>query len=103
MQSNGNGDAHGIDHSADHGSDGLETGHVLASTLGNAQDHGALHFLAGGQDRLGPLQIVDVELRHTIVAITGFDQHFGCIYQHYSLPPQNHWGLARFVPALCTS
>ena len=103
MQGNGNGDAHGIDHSADHGSDGLETGHVLASTLGNAQDHGALHFLAGGQDRLGPLQIVDVELRHTIVAITCFDQHFGCIYQHYSLPPQNHWGLARFVPALCTS
>ena len=25
------------------------------------------------------------ELRHTIVAITCFDQHFGCIYQHYSL------------------
>ena len=62
MQGNGNGDAHGIDHCADHGSDGLETGHVLAGTLGNTQNHRALHFLAGGQNGLGPLQIVDVEL-----------------------------------------
>ena len=46
-------------HCADHGSDGLETGHVLAGTLGNTQNHRALHFLAGGQNGLGPLQIVD--------------------------------------------
>ena len=82
VQGNGNGDAHGIDHSADHGSDGLEAGHVLAGTLGDAQNDGTLHLLAGGQDSLGPLQIVDVELRHTVVAVTGFDEHFGCIYQH---------------------
>jgi len=95
MQGNGNGDAHGIDHGADHGGNGLETGHVLAGTLGDAQDDGALHLFAGGQDCLGPLQVVDVELRHTIVAVTSLDQHFGCIYQHYSLPPQNHWGFGR--------
>ena len=88
MQSNGNSDAHGIDHGADHGGNGLETGHVLTSTLGNAQNDGALHFLAGGQDCLGPLQIIDVELRHTVVAIACLEQHFGCIYQHYSLPPK---------------
>jgi hypothetical protein len=87
VQGNGNGDTHGIDHSADHGSDGLEAGHVLAGTLGNAQNDGALHFLAGGQDCLGPLQVIDVELRHTVVAIACFEQHLGCIYQHYSLPP----------------
>ena len=93
VQSNGDGDAHGIDHSVHHGGDGLEAGHVLASTLGDAQDDRALHFLTGGQNSLGPLQVVDVELRHTVVAITSLNQHFGCIYQHYSLPPQIHWGL----------
>ena len=90
MQSNGNGDPHGIDHCADHRSNGLETGHVLAGTLGDAQDDGALHLLAGGQHSLGPLQVVDVELGHTVVAVACLDEHFGCIYQHYSLPPQIH-------------
>ena len=90
MQSNGNGDPHGIDHCADHRSNGLETGHVLTGTLGDAQDDRALHLLAGGQHSLGPLQVVDVELGHTVVAVACLDEHFGCIYQHYSLPPQIH-------------
>ena len=29
------------------------------------------------------------------VAIACLDQHFGCIYQHYSLPPQNHFGVKK--------
>ena len=82
MQSDRNGDAHRIDHCVHHCGDGLEAGHVLAGTLGDAQNDGTLHLLAGGQDSLGPLQIVDVELRHTVVAVAGFDEHFGCIYQH---------------------
>ena len=83
MQSDRDGDAHGIDHCIDHSSDGLEAGHVLAGTLGDTQDDRTLHLLAGGQNSLGPLQVVDVELRHTVVAVTSFDEHFGCIYQHY--------------------
>ena len=72
MQSDRDGDAHGIDHCIDHSSDGLEAGHVLAGTLGDTQDDRTLHLLAGGQNSLGPLQVVDVELRHTVVAVTSF-------------------------------
>ena len=99
MQSDRDGDAHGIDHCIDHsvhhGGDGLEAGHVLAGTLGDTQDDRTLHLLAGGQNSLGPLQVVDVELRHTVVAVTSFDEHFGCIYQHI-ITSKNYRGL--FVP-----
>ena len=84
VQRHRDGDAHGIHHGLDHGGHGLEAGHVLAGALGHAQDDGALGLLAGGQDRFGPLQVVDVELGHAIVAVPGFQKHFSCIYQHCS-------------------
>ena len=43
MQSDRDGDAHGIDHCIDHSSDGLEAGHVLAGTLGDTQNDRTLH------------------------------------------------------------
>ena len=35
---------------------------------------------------MDPLQIVDVELAYGVVAVAGFLQHFGSVYQHNSLP-----------------
>ena len=101
VQGNGNGDAHGLHHSLDHGGDGLVAGHVLAGALRDTQNNGALHLLAGSQDSLGPLQVVDVELRHTVVAVTSFQKHFGCIYQH-SIYLHNRLTRRGFFRRTCT-
>ena len=82
VQGHRHGDAQGLIHGADHGGNGLEAGHILAGTLGNAQNDGALHGLRLKQDALGPLQVVDVELADTIMAIAGLQEHIGCIDEH---------------------
>ena len=82
MQSNGNGDVQGLDHSLNHGGHGLVTGHVLAGALRYTQNNRAVQLLRSEQDGLGPLQVVDVELANGIVAVAGFVEHFGCAYQH---------------------
>ena len=82
VQGNGNGDAQAFVHGLDHGGNGLEAGHIFASTLRNAEDDGGVHLLRGEQNALGPFQVVDVELTDSIVAIACFQQHIGSIYQH---------------------
>ena len=82
VQGNGNGDAQAFVHGLDHGGNGLEAGHIFASTLRNAEDDGGVHLLCGEQNALGPFQVVDVELTDSIVAIACFQQHIGSIYQH---------------------
>ena len=84
MQGHGHGDAQAFVHGLDHGGNGLKTGHVFTGAFGDAQDHGAVHLLRGEQDGLGPLQIVDVELAHGIMTVTGFDEHIACAYQHFT-------------------
>ncbi|EJX07399.1 hypothetical protein EVA_04492 [gut metagenome] len=78
MQSHRDGDTQIVDHGANHGSNGLKTGHVLAGTLGNTENYGAVQLLSGEQDCFGPLQIVDVELPHGVVTVTGLVEHFSC-------------------------
>ena len=82
MQGNGNRDAQALVHGLDHGSNGLETGHIFACALRNTEDNRGIEFLRSQQDALGPLQVVDVELAHCIVAVPRFQQHIGSIYQH---------------------
>ena len=82
VQGHGNGDAQALIHGADHGSHGLETGHILAGTLGNTEDDGAVHLLRSQQDALGPFQVVDVELTDGVMTVTCLQQHIGCVYQH---------------------
>jgi len=84
VQGNGNGDAQALVHGLDHGSNGLETGHIFAGTLRNTEDDGGVHLLCSEQNALGPFQVVDVELTDSIVAIACFQQHIGSIYQHSS-------------------
>ena len=76
VQGHRHGDVQGLHHGLHHGGHGLVAGHVFARALGNAQDHRAVHLLRGEQDGLGPLQVVDVELTHGIVAVPGLFQHF---------------------------
>ncbi len=82
VQSHGDGDAQALIHGADHGGDGLETGHILTGALGNTQDDRAVHGLSLEQDALGPFQVVDVELPDAVMAVTSLEQHIGCVYQH---------------------
>ena len=82
VQGNGNRDAERFIHCAHHGGNGLETGHIFAGTLGNTQDNRALHGLSLKQNAPGPFQVIDIELANTIVAVTSFEEHIGCIYEH---------------------
>ena len=86
MQRHGHGDAQRVDHGLDHGGDGFEACHIFARAFGHAENDGAVHFLRSLQRGLRPLQIVDVELAYGVVAVAGFLQHFGSVYQHNSLP-----------------
>ena len=71
----------------DGGEPGLNTGlGIFARAFGHAENDGAVHFLRSLQRGLRPLQIVDVELAYGVVAVAGFLQHFGSVYQHNSLP-----------------
>ena len=78
MQSNRNGDAQLFDHAVYHADDGGVATHVLACTLGNAQNNRGIIFLSGQQDGFGPLQVVDVEVTHCVVTRFCFVQHFFC-------------------------
>ena len=95
MQGNGNGDAQALVHGLDHGSNGLETGHIFAGTLRNTEDDGGVHLLCSEQNALGPFQVVNVELTDGIVAIACFQQHIGSIYQHitylHMIVKRWHW------------
>src|SRR5699024_10656325 len=82
VQGNGNRDAQALVHGLDDGSNGLETGHICACALRNTEDNRGIEFLRSEQDAFGPLQAVDVELAHCIVAVPRFQQHIGSIYQH---------------------
>ena len=79
MEGDGNGDAEALVHRADHRGDGLEAGHVLGRAFGDTEDDRRIEFLGGGQDGLGPLQVVDVELSDGIVSVTGNLQHSASI------------------------
>ena len=86
MQGYGNRDAQAFIHGLYHGGNGFKAAHILAGAFGNTQDHRALHFFALQQNAFGPLQIVDVELGYTVMAVTGLQEHIGCVYQHNKLP-----------------
>ena len=95
VQGNGNGDAQALVHGLDHGSNGLETGHIFAGTLRNTEDDGGVHLLCSEQNALGPFPVVNVELTDGIVAIACFQQHIGSIYQHitylHMIVKRWHW------------
>jgi len=103
MQGHGHGDAQAFVHGLDHGGNGLKTGHVFTGAFGDAQDHGAVHLLRGEQDGLGPLQIVDVELAHGIMTVTGFDEHIACAYQHFTYLHYLRYIRKRICCSGCTS
>ncbi len=85
----GNRDAEGLVHGLDHGSYGIEAGHILAGALGNTEDDGSLLLLSRQKNGLGPLEIVDVELAYGVVSGLGLVKHFLCINEHCALPPEN--------------
>ena len=76
MQSHRNGDVQLLNHTLDHANYGLVAGHVLACALRYTEDDRRLELLCGLQDRLCPLEIVDVELTYGILAGTSLVQHF---------------------------
>jgi hypothetical protein len=78
VQSDRNGDAEFFDHTVDHTDDGLVAAHVLAGTLRNTEDDRRVAFLCGEQDRLGPFEVVDVELTDSVVAGLCLVEHFLC-------------------------
>ena len=78
VQRNRNGDAELLDHAVDHADDGGVAAHVLAGALGYAQDNRGVILLRGEQDRLGPLQVVDVEVSNRVLTGLCLVQHFFC-------------------------
>ena len=78
VQGNGNGDVHLFYHGLYHRGNRLEAGHVLARTLGNAEDDGSIQLLRGGEYGLCPLKVVDVELTDCIFALHSLFKHLFC-------------------------
>ena len=87
MQGHRHGDAKAVHHGVHHGRHRFEARHVFARAFAHAKDYRALQLFGRLQNGLCPLQVVDVEVAHGIVAVTGLFQHFRCIYQHSMHPP----------------
>ena len=80
VQCNRNCDTQRFVHSLYHICNNLETGHILASAAGNAQDNRGVQLLCCVQDCLCPFQIVDVELTDCILAVSCLVHHILCRY-----------------------
>ena len=78
VKSNRNSDTEFLDHAFNHANDGGVTAHILACTLGYAEDTGSLKLLSGLKNALGPFQVVDVELADSIMFGTCLVEHFLC-------------------------
>ena len=78
MQSHRNRDVQSLDHALNHAGDGVVAAHILAGTLGHAENDRRVELLRGEQDCFGPLQVVDVELAHSVFTGLGLLKHFFC-------------------------
>ena len=83
MQRNGNRDVQLLNHGLDHRRNGGVAAHILGSAFAHTQNHGGVQLLSGRQDRLGPFQVVDVEMADGITAFNRLGQHFLCRYQSH--------------------
>ena len=77
-----NGDSEVIDHSLYHSDDGCIAAHILSCALGYTENYGSVELLSSLKNCLCPLQIVDVELTDSIVAVASLVEHFLCRYEH---------------------
>ena len=68
VKSDGNSDSKLVDHSVNHGGDGLETAHIFACALGHAKDNGRVELLSGEKNSLCPLKVVDIEVTDRVLA-----------------------------------
>ena len=82
VQSNGNRDLQILQHTVYHTNDGGVAAHILAGTLGYAENYGGLQLLCGEQNGLGPFQVVDVELTNGVVTFTSLGHHFFSRNEH---------------------
>ena len=70
----------GLDHAVQIGVTGILTGRA-----GNLQDNGAVQLLAGVNDTLDDLHVVDVESADGVAALVGLLEHFFGVYECHSL------------------
>ncbi len=75
VKSNGNGDIERIEHTVYHTYNSLVAAHILACALGNTEDNGRLQLLNSLKNCLCPLEVVDVDLSNSILAVTSLDKH----------------------------
>ena len=78
VKRNGNGNSKLVDHSVNHGGDGLEAAHIFACALGHAEDNGRVELLSGEKDCLCPLKVVDIEVTDRIFAGLCIFEHLCC-------------------------
>ncbi|CDN44399.1 hypothetical protein BN871_EU_00140 [Paenibacillus sp. P22] len=75
VDGNRNRDFHFVDQSADDGGNDFEAAHVAGRAFGYAENDRGLLFLCRSEDRLRPLQVVDVVLADGVALGKRFVQH----------------------------
>ena len=80
VERNGNRDLELLEHTVDHADYGLVAAHIFACALGYAEDNGRIELLSRQENRLCPLEVVDVELSNRVVTGLCLCQHFFCVY-----------------------
>ena len=75
VKSNGNGDIESIEHTVYHTYNSLVAAHILACALGNTEDNRGLKLLNSLENCLCPLEVVDVDLSNSVLAVTSLDEH----------------------------